>query len=152
MKKTIGFTFSVGGLHYVVLEGTKNSPSFIKKNKITLPPNLSASELVEWYQTQIELILNSEQPEEVNYKLSINNVTNDLVQKVYYGQAILNLVCKKKNITIGHISSNSIVPSKFGLPKKSDLHSFLETKIGAHPPHWDKTMKDTALIALNILP
>lgn len=152
MNKTIGFNFSVGGLYYVVMDGTKESPAFIKKEKIPLPPNLSTPELVEWYQTQIELILNSEKGVKIIYKLSISNVTNDMVQKVYYGQAILNLACKKKNIPIAHVSPSSIVPSKFGLPKKADLYAFLDSKIGTHPPYWDKMMKDTALIALNILP
>lgn len=151
MSKTIGFTFSVNGLHYVALEGSKNTPSFVTKNKIPLPPNLSVAELTEWYQTQIDLILNAEQPDEVNYKLSINNVTFDMVQKVYYGQGILNLACKKKSIPVEYISGNSLTPNKFGLAKGADLHAFIDNKIGTHPPHWDKTMKDTALIALNLL-
>ena len=63
-------------------------------------------------------------------------------------QAILNLLCYKKGIQIGHISPASIVVSKFNLPRGSDLYVYLNNSIGSHPPYWDKTMKDTALIAI----
>ena len=45
-------------------------------------------------------------------QVAINNVSNNYVSNVYYGQAILNLLCHKKGISIGHTSPASIVVGK----------------------------------------
>jgi hypothetical protein len=144
----IAFTFTTNEIYYVALTGTKGNPVFNSKDKIALPVNHNVPETVAWFETQLELILNNLNPEIVSYKLSISNVSNNYVSKVYYGQALLNLLCFKKGILINHTSPSSIVVSKFNQPKGTDLYEYLNTLIGSHPPYWDKTMKDTALIAL----
>jgi len=145
---TLAFTFTSNCFYYVCLEGSITSPSFRKKEKILLPENYSIPETVAWFETQLELILSNLDPDNVSYKLTINHVTNNYVSCVYYGQSILNLLCHKKGIQISHTSPSAIVASKFNQPKGSDLHAYLDALIGSHPPHWDKVMKDTALIAL----
>lgn len=149
--KTLAFTFSSNGLYYVILTGTKAQPIFHSKGKIILPANHTVPQTVAWFENQLELLLNTNQPDVVSYKLTINNVTNNMVQNCYYGQSILNLLCHKKVIDISHTSPSAIVASKFGLPKNSDLHLYIDQVIGAHPPYWDARMRDTALIALNLL-
>lgn len=148
---TLAFTFSTNSLYYVALTGTKAAPAFHSKNKITLPANHTVPQTVNWFENQLENLLNNIQPDKVSYKLTINNVTNNMVHNCYYGQAILNSLCHKKTIHITHTSPASIVPSKFGLPKNADLYTHLDNLIGAHPPHWDNKMKDAALIALILL-
>ena len=148
---TLAFTFSTNGLYYVSLTGTKLNPVFNSKDKITLPANHSVAQTVTWFENQLDILLNTIHPDNVSYKLTINNVTNNMVQNCYYGQAMLISLCQKKTIPIIHTSPSSIVGSKFGLPKNSDLHAFIDQKIGTHPPYWDTKMKDTALIALILL-
>lgn len=126
----------------------KNIPVFNSKDKIALPTNFDIPQTVDWFNTQLNLILNNLNPDKVSYKLTINNVSNNYVSNVYYGQAILNLLCYQKGIQIGHTSPSSIVASKFNQPKGFDLHAYLTGQIGNHPPYWDKAMKDTALITL----
>ncbi|HET6226101.1 MAG TPA: hypothetical protein VFF27_07460 [Bacteroidia bacterium] len=149
--KTLAFTFSTNGLYYVSLSGTKTQPIFHSKDKIILPANHTVPQTVGWFENQLEILLNSIQPDSVSYKLTINNVTNNMVQNCYYGQSILNLICHKKVINLTHTSPSAIVPSKFGLPKNSDLHAYIDQLIGTHPPYWDAKMRDTALIALILL-
>ena len=149
---TIGFMFSVGNLYYTALSGTKASPQFEERNKLTLPANYDIPQLAEWYETQLDLILNNLAPTQVNYKLSINNVSNNTVQKVYFGQGILTLLCKKKGIGVSNISPLSIVPTNFSLPKTTNLSTHIDSLIGTHPPHWDSNMRDCALISLILLP
>lgn len=149
--KTLSFTFSTNGLYYVALSGTKKQPIFHSKDKITLPTNHTVAQTVVWYENQLEILLNNIQPERVSYKLTINHVTNNMVCDVYYGQGILNLLCFKKNMEISHMSPSSVVASKFGLPKNSNLHQYINEQVGTHPPYWDDKMKDTALIALILL-
>lgn len=112
----LAFTFSSTGLYYVHLTGTKANPTLGSKAKITLPANYTVSQTVAWFETQLELLLNNINPSTVSYKLTINNVTNSMVQNCYYGQAVLNLLCHKRGIPIAHTSPSSIVVSKFGLP------------------------------------
>ncbi|MGC4041973.1 MAG: hypothetical protein QM710_14610 [Flavobacterium sp.] len=149
---TLAFTFSTNGVYYVALSGTKANPVFVSKNKITLPANHSVPQTVAWFENQIDILLNQIQPDSVSYKLTINNVTNNMVHNCYYGQAILNSYCYKKTIDISHTSPSAIVPSKFGLAKNSNLYTFIDAEIGTHPPYWDAKMRDTALIALMLLP
>ncbi|WP_316827837.1 hypothetical protein [Pedobacter miscanthi] len=144
----LSFTFSANGLLYVALSGTKAAPIFISKDKIALPANHSPSQMTSWFETQLEMLLNTLTPAVVSYKLTINNVNNNMVHNCYYGQAILNLLCHKKNISISHTSPSAIVPSKFGLAKGVNLHSYIDSLVGLHPPYWDGKMRDTALISL----
>ncbi len=88
------------------------------------------------------------QPDRANYKLTINNVTNNYVSNVYYGQAILNLLCTKKNIQISHTSPSSIKASKLNLPKETNLFNHIEQLVGKQSAPWDKGMKETTVIAL----
>lgn len=145
---SLSFTLSTNGLYYVALTGTKAQPVLHSKDKINLPANHTAPQTVAWFENQLDLLLNNIQPDVVSYKLTINNVTNNMVQNCYYGQAILNLLCHKKIIQITHTSPSAIVPSKFGLPKNSDLYAYIDQQIGTHPPHWDVRMRDTTLISL----
>jgi hypothetical protein len=80
------------------------------------------------------------------YKLTISNVNHNFVNKVFYGQAILNLLCAKNNITIDHTSPSSIVTSKFNLPKGTDLQAYIDQLLNSPANPWDAKMKDTALI------
>lgn len=148
----LAFTFSTNGLYYVALEGTKAKPIFQSKDKISLPESLSIPELVSWFETQLEILINRIKPDNVSYKLTINNVTISMVNNCYYGQAILISLCYKKSLQISHTSPSAVVSSKFGLAKNYDLHSYIDQAIGTHPPYWDSKMKDTALISLMLLP
>jgi hypothetical protein len=148
----IAFTFTTNEVYYVALEGTKIHPVFSSKDKISLPSNHDIPETVAWFETQLSLILDSKNPVGVAYKLTINNVTNNFVSNVYYGQAILNLLCHRRNISITYVSPTAIVPSKFNQPKETDLLIYIDGLLGKHPPYWVKEMKKTALISLIQLP
>ncbi len=145
---TIAFTFSTNDFEYVALEGNKTSPFLKSKGKISLPTNHDIPETVAWFETQLELLLNDIQPQNVSYRLTVMKVTNSYVSNVYYGQAILNLLCHKKNIQISHTSPASITSSKFNQPKNTNLSIYIESLLGKQPAPWDKGIKDTALIAL----
>lgn len=146
----LAFTFTTNHIYYVAISGTEDAPVLNKKEKIALPINNSIPDMVGWFETQLESIIQTLNPNIISYKLTINNVSNNYVSNVYYGQAILNLLCNKRGICIKYTSPSSIVASKFHQPKGADLYEYLDKLIGSHPPYWDKTMKDTALIALMI--
>jgi hypothetical protein len=93
---TIAFTFTTNEFEYVALEGPMDQPILRTKGKIVLPANYTVPQTVEWFENELELLLNNLRPNIVNYRLTINNVTNNYVSSVYYGQAILNLLCQRK--------------------------------------------------------
>jgi len=149
--EVIAFTFSTTGIYICALQGTKQNPILKSKNKLSLPTNYSTAQTVEWFETELNLILNREKPSLATYKLTISNVNHNFVNKVFYGQAILNLLCVKNNITIDHTSPSSIVTSKFNLPKGTDLQAYIDQLLNSPANPWDVKMKDTALMALNLL-
>jgi len=149
--EVIAFTFSTTGIFFCVLHGTKTEPVLKTKNKLNIPANYSTADIVEWFETELSLILNREKPSTVTYKLTISNVNHNFVNKVFYGQAILNLLCAKSNIKIDHTSPSSIVTSKFNLPKGADLYKYIDELLESPGNPWDAKMKDTALMALNLL-
>lgn len=145
---TIAFTFTTNDFEFVALTGAKANPVLHSKGKITLPANHNIPQTVGWFEKELDLLLNNVHPDKVSYRLTINNVKNSYVTNVYYGQAILNLLCNKKNMQINHTSPTSITESKFGQPKGTNLTNFIGSLLGPQPAPWDKGIKDTALIAL----
>lgn len=146
--KTIGFNFTTSAIYFVAVEGTLNNPNLLLKNKILLPENHSVSELTEWFKSEISAILNNVNPDKVSYRLTINNVSNKYVFHVYYGQAILNLICNNKKIDIIHTSPASITVGKFNQPKDTNLQDYVDNVLGTHPPYWNKDMRNSALISI----
>ncbi len=145
---TIGFNFTSSDIYLVVVDGTINAPNFISKNKISLPANHSVPELVDWFENEITAILNNVNPDKVSYRLTINNVTNNYVHCVYYAQSILNLLCHRRQIVVCHTSPASVKPNKFNQPNGTNLEIYVDNVLGTHPPHWNKNMRNSALVAM----
>lgn len=132
---------------FAILDGQTNPPEIIEKNKIVYPNNMDTAELMEWFETQLSLIIDKYQPNHISYKISLNINTLDQIKSSCYPQAILNLIAKKKNIQITSYSSQAINATKFGQPKKTDVFAYIDPIIGTHPPYWDKPTKEAVLVA-----
>ncbi|MGE0020013.1 MAG: hypothetical protein AB7S72_10125 [Draconibacterium sp.] len=145
---SIAFTFSTNDFEYVALTGNKTNPVLHSKGKILLPTNYDIPQTAAWFETELDLLLNNIQPDIVSYKLTIMKVTNDYVSNVFYGQAILNLLCHKKRIQISNTSPASITATKYSLPKGTNLTTYIGGLLGNQSAPWDKGIKTTALIAL----
>ena len=150
--KVIGFNFTKNDFRFCVLDGSINPPSIIEKNRIVLPNNMDTSELMEWFETQLSLIIDKHQPNNISHKISLSLDELDQIKQSCYPQAILNLVSRKRNISINAFSSGAINATKFGQSRKTDVYSYIDPIIGQHPPYWDKPTKDAVLVAwFNIL-
>lgn len=144
--KAVGFNFAKNEFSFAVLEKTANAPKIIEKNKIVLP-NLETDELMEWFETQISLIIDKHNPDVISYKISITISSLAQIKTSCYPQGILNLIAKKKGIKINSYSSQGINATKFGEPKKTDVYKYIDPIIGIHKPYWNKAMKDAVLVA-----
>lgn len=150
--KIIGFNFTKNDFRFCVLDGTTNPPTIIEKNKIVYPNNMDTADLMEWFETQLSLIIDKHQPNQISHKISLNLTTLDQIKTSCYPQAILNLLAKKKNISVNNYSSQAINATKFGQSKKTDVFAYIDPIIGTHPPYWDKPTKEAVLVAwFNIL-
>lgn len=144
---TIGFNFSKNDFRFCVLDGKTNPPIIIEKNRIVYPNSMETADLMEWFETQLSLIIDKNQPNLISHKISLNLTTLDQIRSSCYPQAILNLVAKKKNIKINSYSSQAINATKFGQTKKTDVFTYIDPIIGTHPPYWDKPTKEAVLVA-----
>lgn len=151
MKKVIGFNFTKKDFRFAVLQWEKGQiPIIIEKNKITLPSTMnwdSVDDLMYWFETQLELIIDKHRPDVISHKISITLNTLDQIKFSCYPQAILNLIAKKRSIPIKSFSSQWINASKFGMPKKTDVFEHTTAVLWEHPPYWDKAMKEAVLVA-----
>jgi hypothetical protein len=150
--ESIGFNFTKNDFRFCVISNNTEPPTIIEKNKVVYPHNMDTSELMEWFETQLSLIIDKHKPEKISHKISTSIATLDQIKQSCYPQAILNLIARKKNISINSYSSQAINATKFGYPKKTDVYNYIDSVIGSHPPYWDKVTKDALLVAwFNIL-
>lgn len=151
--KILGFNFTKNDFRYSLLDGVTTPPTIVDKNKIIYPKNMNTSELMEWFETQLSLIIDKHNPDQISHKISLNLSTLDQIKNSCYPQAILNLIAKRKNISINSFSSQAINATKFGQTNKTDVYAYIDPIIGTHPPYWDKATKEAVLVAwFNLLP
>lgn len=144
---SIGFNFATNDFRYAVLDGTVNNPNLLEKNKIIYPQVMDISNLSGWFETQINLILDKYETSSVSYKIPLTLKATKHIQNSIFPLGILNLSCQKKNIPIICYTKQGINGSKFGLPKNANVYNHVDQTLGTHPPHWDISTKDAAIIA-----
>jgi Holliday junction resolvasome RuvABC endonuclease subunit len=150
--KVIGFNFTKNDFRFCVITDYTNPPAIIEKNKVLYPNNMDTAELMEWFETQLALIIDKHNPDKLSHKISINITSLDQVKQSCYPQAILNLLARKKDISINSFSPQAINATKFGQSKKTDVINYIDDIIGRHPPYWDKPTKEALLVAwFNVL-
>lgn len=149
--KSLGFIFSTNDFRCVALEGSLTAPLFIEKQKIIYPQSNNVSETIVWLETQLNLLIDKYKPDIVGHRATLNMTKFNQVQRTYYAESILYLICGKMNIRVEHFFKQSIVPRKFNLPKGADLFNFIDETIGQHNPYWDDITRTAALIALLIM-
>ena len=149
--KNIGFNFTTNDFRYGVIEGHKNTPVFIEKNKVIYPQSMSTVQLAGWFETQINLLLDKFTPDRVGYKLSLSLNAVRQIQNSIFPLGILSLSCNKRGINITHFTSQGINATKFGLTKRDNVYQYVDNKIGEHKPYWDKPTKDAVLTAWLLL-
>lgn len=144
----LSINFTTNKFYYVALSGEKSTPKLENKGEMSLPPNYSISQIVDWFEKELELLLDRIKPDKVCYKLVISkSIKNDYITKVYYGQAILNLLCYKEKISITY-RTKWVEPSNLGLPKEANLIAYIDELLGTQSAPWNEDIKKVALMAL----
>lgn len=147
----IGFNFMTRDMRYAVLDGTRDAPNLVTKERIVYPIWGSVPESMGWFETQIGLILDNHGAQQVAYRFSLAIATVVQVQTGYYAQSILNLICHKKGIETIHYTNQGLNGTKIGLHRNADLLTHTDSVFGTHPPYWDKGTKEAILVAWFLL-
>lgn len=88
--KVLGVNFTKNDLRFCVLDGQSNPPIILEKNKIVYPINMETAELMEWFETQLCLIIDKHSPNQISHKISTNLTTLEQIKSSCYPQAIIS--------------------------------------------------------------
>lgn len=146
----IGFNLETGALRYTVLKGTKAEPLFVEKNRFVIKATTSTPELMDWFESSFQNLLDRINPGKIGCKLSLN-ANKSQIPFWYYPYGVLNNIAHKKGSEVVEFVSQNFTPSKFGLPKTTNLYDHIDTIFGTHPPYWDKNQKYSLIAAWMIL-
>lgn len=147
----LGIYIAAGQLRYSVLDGTKAAPIMRTKDKLTTPTSADVPALMDWFDTQFQMILDQHSPDKIAYRLTLAPKKAQLFTSIYpFG--ILNLIAFQKGIPIASFVAGNYVASKLGLPKNTDLYTHCDNLLGRNPPYWDKNQKHSVLAAWFELP
>ena len=142
-----GFNFTKNDFRYALLGGNGSQPNIIEKGKVVYPNNMDTADFMGWIEIQLGLIIDRHTLQSICHKISLNLTTLAQIRNSCYPQAILNLIAKRRNISISSYSSQAINATKFGQSKNTDVYEYIDGIIGQHPPYWDKATKEAVLVA-----
>lgn len=147
----LGVHIATGQLRYSVLEGTKAAPVLVAKERLLTPDPNYPPALMDWYETQFNLILDQSAPDRIAYRLTLAPKKDQLFTSSF-PLGILNLLAHQRNLPITSYVSGNFTASRLGLPKGSDIYAHCDTVLGTNPPYWDNNQKHSILSAWFELP
>jgi len=133
-------------MRYAVLEGTKQSPVLVAKDRLKTPDPSDVPALMDWYETQFAKLLSDHKPDRMGYRLTLNPDKSQLMHSEF-PLGVLNLLAHKMSIPVCPYTAQSFTPSKLGLSRGTDLQVHCDSVFGTHPPYWDNNQKYAVLAA-----
>ncbi|HBS11733.1 MAG TPA: hypothetical protein DEO36_04205 [Flavobacteriaceae bacterium] len=146
----LGINLEKNGFRYTLLEGTKDAPKFIEKQKVAINAASDISELMDWYETTFQNLVSKYNPSIIGIKLSLD-AKKASIPYWYYPYGVLHNISYKKKIEIFEFVPANFTPSKFGFKKSINLYNHIDDVMGVHKPHWDKSQKYSVLAAWMVL-
>ncbi|OJF75875.1 MAG: hypothetical protein BKP49_10480 [Treponema sp. CETP13] len=144
--KILGINILSSNMYYCVLEGTKENPVLLKKEKCPTLTTEHNPELMDWFETTFVNIIKVISPDKISYR-QLLGPKKAQQYKIDYPYGILNLLAYKNKIDIIPWVPQNFVPSKLNLPQKTNLLNACDDKLGNNPPYWNKDMKNAVLAA-----
>jgi hypothetical protein len=149
--KVLGIHIATGQLRYSVLEGTKSTPSLLTKDRLLTPDPKDVPALMDWFETQFNLLLSQSNPDRIAYRLTLAPKKDQLITSSF-PVGILTLIAHRSNVPINSYVAGNFVASRLGLPKGMDIYAYCDSIFGLHPPYWDTNQKHAILAAWFELP
>lgn len=150
--KTLGIHIKKGELRYSVLKGTKDQPELVVRGRLIVPKLSTIPELMNWFNINFKSIINSYEPDEVAYRLTLSPNKEQLFN-LEFPMGILNHICYELEVPIKEFSNsgNTFSASKLGLDKSVDIYDYCDQLLRDGKPYWDKDQKYSILVAWFIL-
>jgi hypothetical protein len=146
----IGLNLEKNGFRYTVLDGEKDNPSLVEKQKISINSITDISELMDWYETSFCNLLENHKPLSIGLKIGLN-AKKDEIAYWYYPYGLIHNLAFKKGMKITEFVPANFTPSKFGLDKSINIYDYIDKVIGVHNPYWDKSQKYSVLSAWMVM-
>jgi hypothetical protein len=146
----LGINVENKSLRFTVLGGSKKSPVFVEKDRHVINAATSIAELMGWYESTFNNLIDRVSPSAIGCKLSLEGKKAQ-IPYWYYPYGILNLIAHQRTIPVEEFIPRNFTPSKFGLDKSVDIYSHIDDVIGVHRPHWDRGHKYSVLAAWMVL-
>jgi len=144
--RSLGIHIATSQLRYSVLEGTKSLPALVAKERLLTPDPKDVPALMDWFETQFNLLLDQSTPDRIAYRLTLAPRKDQLFTSTFpFG--ILNLLAHRRNLPIASYVAGNFVASRLELPKGTDIYAHCDSVLGTHPPYWDKNQKHSILSA-----
>lgn len=143
---TLGIHVYKGAFRYAALEGDKANPKLVKLGRAVTTDPAAVPSLMDWYDTQFRLLIDSLKPEKIAYRLTLEPKKEQLFTSEF-PLGVLNLIAHSFRLPITPYTSPAFVPSRLGLTKGLDLYEHCDLVFGKHPPHWDREQKHAILVA-----
>lgn len=149
--KILGIHVLSGQLRYCVLAGTKNKPVLEDKGRLITPSPDNAPALMDWYDTQLQLLITNHKPAKLAYRLTLDPKKDQLITSIF-PLGILNFLAHKEALPIANHTSRAFTASRLGFAKGHDIYAECDNTFGNNPPYWDKNQKNALLVAWFELP
>ena len=144
--KVLGIYIATGQLRYAVLEGTKETPSLIAKERLLTADPANVVELMAWYESEFVRLLDTYTPDRIACRLTLEPKKEQLFTSCFpFG--ILYLMARHRKIPVSSYVPQNYVASRLGLPKGTDIYAHCDYVLGSHPPYWDNSQKHAVLAA-----
>ncbi len=144
--KVLGFDLSKNEIRYSLLEGRIKEPVLVEKERLVVLSTTRVPELMNWFETTYDSLITRMKPDKVAYRLSLEPLRDQMFYLIYpYG--VLELLCFKRNIPISSHTKRNFAPTKFNLPKNSNVYKYCDEVFGINRPYWDEKQKHSLLSA-----
>jgi len=146
----IGFNFEKGGFRYAILSGDRSQPILVDKAKEPCLSSGDISELVDWYESRLENLIDANNPDRIGVRLQMGQgMKQDMIRYWYYPVGILHLIAHRNQIPVGEFNSNSFTSLSLGLSKDIDKFKDLDKIFPDAEPPWDNSQKYAVYAALS---
>ncbi|GAA0593733.1 hypothetical protein [Caenispirillum bisanense] len=154
MVAVVGIEMKQGEVRYCVLDGTRQSPTFVEHGVKHFGLPAEAPELMDFFRQTFEEIINTYKPEAVGYRIALSVPPSvkkaEQYPYLYFSCGMLCLICHDNNIPATMFNGNSFGAAFFGGAKGNKM-TLCDGIVGQHPPKWDDSARMAALAALGVL-
>lgn len=141
----VGFNILKGELHYCVLAGSKDSPTFVDMGVHRFDPRQPRPDLANFFKQTFREIIDHSQPAKLAYRLSIEAKKADQFAYLAFPFGVLNLLAHERALPINEFVMQSF--SKRALGFTGDKFDACGSMITGFPADAKKDSKTAALAA-----